>query len=140
MENTYDLESLKLPRVGGRALAALAAVAEGPLRGMILGSLLKNAGVLEFRRRVVEEAPSCRRSRCPRATPRKGCRWASSSWATRGRRPACWSWDASWKREPSAACLRSASSAYWVRSSPAAVLDQRGFERRGSAPLAGALP
>ncbi|HHQ49024.1 MAG TPA: amidase [Acidobacteria bacterium] len=58
--DSYDLASVKLPKAGGAALAALVRAMEGPLRGLLIGNLLKNAGVTGFRRLVIDEPPSCR--------------------------------------------------------------------------------
>jgi len=60
MDDRYDLTSVKLPKVGGAGLAALVRAMEGPLRGLLLGNLLKNAGVTSFRRLEVDEPPPFR--------------------------------------------------------------------------------
>jgi len=59
-DGIYDLESVKLPKVGGRGLAAFVAALEGPLSGALTGSLLKNAGVTAFREVLFEEEPTWR--------------------------------------------------------------------------------
>ena len=56
-EKLYDLESVRLPKVGGRGLAAFVAVLEGPLGGALRGNLLRNAGVTAFRAVPFAEEP-----------------------------------------------------------------------------------
>ncbi len=59
-DTIYDLESVKLPTVGGRALAAFVAALEGPLSGALSGSMLRNAGVTGFREMRFDEEPTWR--------------------------------------------------------------------------------
>ncbi len=60
MDDRYDLASVKLPRVSGTGLGLMVRVLEGPLKGPLMGSLLKNAGITAFRSLEVDEPPSCR--------------------------------------------------------------------------------
>jgi len=54
----YDLQSVSLPHLVGFPLRLVVGLLEGPLRGLLIPSLLKNAGVADLRRRVVEEPPT----------------------------------------------------------------------------------
>lgn len=45
----YDLHSVKLPYLSGFPLRLMVSLMEGPLRGLLLPSLLKNAGITSFR-------------------------------------------------------------------------------------------
>ena len=55
----YDLKSVKLPRLAGRALRAVTELVENPIgRGLLIGQLLRDAGIEGFRRLRIEEAPT----------------------------------------------------------------------------------
>jgi len=54
----YDLESVELPYLAGLPLRLLAALLESPLRGLLLPSLLKSAGVARLRQQQVDEPPA----------------------------------------------------------------------------------
>jgi Asp-tRNA(Asn)/Glu-tRNA(Gln) amidotransferase A subunit family amidase len=57
--NEYDLKSVKLPRLAGVGLKAFTALIENPAtRGLLMGQLLKNAGVADFRKVTVNETPT----------------------------------------------------------------------------------
>jgi len=67
MSDSYDLKSVKLPKLGGAALHLMVTALEGPLKGPLVGSLLKNAGVHAFRNVCVDEDPT-ERPRFPHGT------------------------------------------------------------------------
>ena len=54
----YDLESVRLPRLSGLPLRLLVHLVESPLRGLLLPSLLKNAGITGFREQAIDEPPT----------------------------------------------------------------------------------
>lgn len=54
----YDLKSVKLPYLSGTFLKVFVALLEGPLGGLLLPSLLQNAGVSRLRRLHFDEAPT----------------------------------------------------------------------------------
>jgi Asp-tRNA(Asn)/Glu-tRNA(Gln) amidotransferase A subunit family amidase len=57
--NQYDLKSVKLPRLSGATFKAFTALIENPAtRGLLMGQLLKNAGVADFRQVIVDEPPT----------------------------------------------------------------------------------
>ncbi len=54
----YDLKSVKLPRLSGRALRAFAAALDNPAgRGLLLGNLLESGGITKLRRLHLDELP-----------------------------------------------------------------------------------
>lgn len=58
-DDTYDLKSVKLPRLSGAVFKAFTALIENPAtRGLLMGQLLQNAGVTGFRQITADEAPS----------------------------------------------------------------------------------
>ncbi len=67
MNDSYDLKSVKLPKLGGTALHLMVTALEGPLKGLLMGSLLKNAGVHAFRAACVDDDPT-ERPRFPPGT------------------------------------------------------------------------
>ncbi len=57
--SSYDLKSLNLPRITGRALHAAAAALENPLVGpLALRKLMADAGFAAWRKRGVDHAPA----------------------------------------------------------------------------------
>ena len=59
MAEVYDLKSVKMPRMAGSVLKAFTAVLENPTgRAILLGSLLKNAGIDRLRQLEFDEAPT----------------------------------------------------------------------------------
>ena len=59
MSNSYDLHSVKLPRMAGTALRLFTAILENPAgQAALLGTLLKNSGVVEFRQKEIDEPPT----------------------------------------------------------------------------------
>lgn len=56
--DVYDLESVKLPYLSGRALRLMVAAMEGPVRGPLLPNLLRSAGITAFRQRRFDEEPT----------------------------------------------------------------------------------
>ncbi len=57
-EPSYDLQSVKLPYLAGLALRLFVAFAESPLRRLLIPSLLRNAGLTDFREREFDEPPT----------------------------------------------------------------------------------
>ncbi len=58
-ETQYDLRSVKMPRLAGGMLKLTASILESPvLRGLLLGNLLSNSGISQFRAYLVDEAPT----------------------------------------------------------------------------------
>ncbi len=58
-QTQYDLISVKLPRLAGKALDVFAMLVENPTtRGLLIGSLLQNAGVTSFRKYHITDAPA----------------------------------------------------------------------------------
>jgi len=56
--NTYDLKSVKLPRLSGLALRFLVKMLEGPFKALLTDKLFKDAGVTAFRQLEIEEVPT----------------------------------------------------------------------------------
>ena len=55
----YDLESVALPRLSGRALQAFAAAMANPAgRGLLLGRLLAQGGITRLRQLRLDEPPT----------------------------------------------------------------------------------
>lgn len=55
----YDLQSLRLPKLSGSGLSMFrAALENSTLRGMLMGNLLKNGGVLKLRQLTIDEPPT----------------------------------------------------------------------------------
>lgn len=55
----YDLSSIKLPRLTGTPLSAFAKLLESPAsRSLLIGKVLKDAGVERFRARTLHETPT----------------------------------------------------------------------------------
>ncbi len=57
-ETAYDLESVKLPYLAGVPLRLVVALAESPLRGLLIPSLLQNVGLTGFREKRFDESPT----------------------------------------------------------------------------------
>ncbi len=58
---TYDLSVIQSPRLAGTGLRLLTAALESPLtRWMLMPKLMRDAGIVAFRERVIEDAPSVR--------------------------------------------------------------------------------
>jgi len=57
-ETAYDLQSVKLPYLTGFPLRLMAAVVEGPLRGLVMPSLFQSAGMTDFRKRHYDDPPT----------------------------------------------------------------------------------
>ncbi|MBE2202032.1 MAG: amidase, partial [Anaerolinea sp.] len=58
MTTTYDLKSVKLPRLSGRPLRAFAAALDNPAaRALLLGNLLESGGITKLRRLRLAELP-----------------------------------------------------------------------------------
>lgn len=53
----YDLKSVKLPYLAGLPLRLFVALLEGPLRGLLIPSLLESAGISRLRRQQIDEPP-----------------------------------------------------------------------------------
>jgi hypothetical protein len=66
-DQTYDLTSVKLPRFAGFALRLFVGLLESPAtRWLLLGSLLKQAGITRLRELHLEEPPpTCRCTHLP---------------------------------------------------------------------------
>jgi Asp-tRNA(Asn)/Glu-tRNA(Gln) amidotransferase A subunit family amidase len=59
MMTTYNLKTLKLPKLTGTALKIFTAAIENPLgRALLLGSLLENGGIPKLRRVNLQETPT----------------------------------------------------------------------------------
>ncbi|UCH59582.1 MAG: amidase [Anaerolineales bacterium] len=57
--SVYDLKSVKLPRLAGGVLNLIVNLVENPLtRGLILGNLLQNGGIIDFGKLEVLTAPT----------------------------------------------------------------------------------
>lgn len=56
--SVYDLKSVKLPYLSGAALRLFVKLVESPMQGLLMPSLLRNAGVTAFRRRHYDEEPT----------------------------------------------------------------------------------
>ena len=56
--SAYDLKSVKLPYLSGTALRLFVKLVESPMQGLLMPSLLRNAGVTDFRRRHYDEEPT----------------------------------------------------------------------------------
>ena len=55
----YDLKPVKVPKLRGLGLRLFTAMVESPIfRPMVLPSLLRNAGVIAFRKRSPQAAPT----------------------------------------------------------------------------------
>ena len=54
----YQLKSVKLPYLSGFPLKLMASLIEGPLSGLIIPSLLKNAGITWLEEQVIEDDPT----------------------------------------------------------------------------------
>jgi len=54
----YDLESVELPYLAGLPLRLFVALLESPLRGLLIPSLLGNAGITRFREQQIDEPPT----------------------------------------------------------------------------------
>ena len=54
----YDLESLKLPRFSGLSLRLFVRLLESPLRGLLIPSLFKSAGLTWLREQQIDEPPT----------------------------------------------------------------------------------
>jgi Asp-tRNA(Asn)/Glu-tRNA(Gln) amidotransferase A subunit family amidase len=57
-EVPYDLESVRLPRLTGIPLRALAWALESSLRGLVVPALLRKVGMLAFRKRQIDDPPT----------------------------------------------------------------------------------
>lgn len=56
---SYDLKSLNLPKLYGKALSLFTNAVESPvLQPLLLGSLLENGGIPKLRKTVLDEAPT----------------------------------------------------------------------------------
>ena len=55
---SYDLKSVKLPRLMGRPLRLMAALLEGPFRWLLIPNLLQSAGITKVRELKIDEAPT----------------------------------------------------------------------------------
>jgi Asp-tRNA(Asn)/Glu-tRNA(Gln) amidotransferase A subunit family amidase len=58
MANQYDLKSVKLPYLAGGALKLFASLVEGGLKGALIPTLFKSAGVTWLRKQHFDEAPT----------------------------------------------------------------------------------
>jgi Asp-tRNA(Asn)/Glu-tRNA(Gln) amidotransferase A subunit family amidase len=57
--SSYDLKSIKLPRLAGGALRAFAEALENPLgASLLLGKLLDDGGINKLRRTVIDDSPT----------------------------------------------------------------------------------
>ncbi|RLC99597.1 MAG: amidase [Chloroflexi bacterium] len=56
-EVEYDLKSVKLPYLAGLPLRLFVALLESPLRGLLIPSLLKSAGISRLREQRIDEPP-----------------------------------------------------------------------------------
>jgi hypothetical protein len=54
----YDLQSVKLPYLAGRSLRLFVRALEGPLGGLLIPSLLKQAHVTWLREQTFDEPPT----------------------------------------------------------------------------------
>ncbi len=54
----YDLKSFKLPYLAGPLLRLFVALLESPLRGLLIPSLLRNAGITRLREQQIDEPPT----------------------------------------------------------------------------------
>ena len=55
----YDLKSLRLPKLSGLNLSLFRSIVESPtLRPLFMGSLLKNGGIIDLRKKTIEEPPT----------------------------------------------------------------------------------
>jgi len=54
----YDLESVELPYMSGLPLRLFVALLEGPLRGLLVPSLLESAGITRLREQQIDEPPT----------------------------------------------------------------------------------
>lgn len=55
---TYELSSVRLPRLSGARLSVLLSILESPARRLLLPKLFRIAGVMAFRARYIQEAPT----------------------------------------------------------------------------------
>ncbi len=55
---SYDLKSVKLPYLSGTALRLFVALAEGPLRGLLIPSLFQSAGITRLRQQQIDDPPT----------------------------------------------------------------------------------
>jgi len=54
----YDLKSVKLPYLAGLPLRLFVALLEGPLRGLLVPTLLESAGITRLREQQIDEPPT----------------------------------------------------------------------------------
>jgi Asp-tRNA(Asn)/Glu-tRNA(Gln) amidotransferase A subunit family amidase len=54
----YDLRSVRLPYLAGLPLRLFVALLESPLRGLLVPSLLRNAGITRLREQQIDEPPT----------------------------------------------------------------------------------
>lgn len=57
-EDSYDLESVKLPYLSGISLKLLVALVEGSLKGLLVNKLFRDAGIQKLREIEVDEPPT----------------------------------------------------------------------------------
>jgi Asp-tRNA(Asn)/Glu-tRNA(Gln) amidotransferase A subunit family amidase len=57
-QSEYDLESVELPYLSGFPLKLVVALLESPLRGLLLPTLFKNAGITHFRQQNLSGPPT----------------------------------------------------------------------------------
>jgi Asp-tRNA(Asn)/Glu-tRNA(Gln) amidotransferase A subunit family amidase len=57
-DSVYDLRSVKLPYLAGRMLRLFVSLVEGPLRGLLIPSLFKSAGITWLRKQKYDEPPT----------------------------------------------------------------------------------
>ncbi len=57
-QESYDLHSVKFPRLAGPSLRLIVGLLESPLGGLLTQNMLKNAGVLWLRDQIINEGPT----------------------------------------------------------------------------------
>ena len=56
--NTYDLKSVKLPRLAGKSLKAFVRLLDSRLSPLLIPKLMKDAGITALREQVIDEPPT----------------------------------------------------------------------------------
>lgn len=79
-ETAYDLQSVKLPYLTGFPLRLMAALLEGPLRSLLMPTLLQSAGLTEFRKRRFDDPPTLLPIHHAATPARSGERVPESQW------------------------------------------------------------
>ena len=59
-ETAYDLKSVDMPRMMGPILRLIVILAESPLRGLLIPSLLQTCGITCLREQTIDDPPTMR--------------------------------------------------------------------------------